>query len=159
MCCPTAGAGCGDGDSMAAVSQLRNRALALVFGLVMVGSAAVGTHGPAVTTAGAAALAVGLGMALRPIATLAVLLSVFTMVLSDPSHLLAALSGLCAAGYLVCRYAGAVIRSWPTLVAAVGFTFAGLVATSFPLQLPWLPLVAPLVVVAIYVLATRPFVG
>ena len=74
---------------MAAVSELRNRALALVFGLVMVGSAAVGTHGPAVTTAGAAALAVGLGMALRPIATLAVLLSVFTMVLSDPSHLLA----------------------------------------------------------------------
>jgi hypothetical protein len=144
---------------MAALGQLRNRALAPVFGLVMVGAAAVGTHGPAVATAGAAALAVGIGVALRPIATLAVLLSVFTMVLSDPSHLLAALSGLCAAGYLVCRHADAVITSWPTLVAAVGFTFAGLVATSFPLQLPWLPLAAPLAVVAIYVLATRPFVG
>ena len=104
-------------------------------------------------------LAVCIGVALRPIATLAVLLSVFTMVLSDPSHLLAALSGLCAAGYLVCRYVDTVIKSWPTIVAAVGFTFAGLVATSFPLQLPWLPLVAPLAVVAIYVLATRPFVG
>ena len=49
--------------------------------------------------------------------------------------------------------------SWPTIVAAVGFTFAGLVATSFPLQLPWLPLVAPLAVLAIYVVATRPFLG
>ena len=116
----------------------------MVFGLVMVGSAAVGAHGPAVATAGVAAVAVAIGLVLRPIATLAVLLSVFTIVLSDPSHLLAALSGLCSAGYLVCRYAGAVIRSWATLVAAVGFTFAGLVATSFPLQLPWLPLVAPL---------------
>jgi hypothetical protein len=38
-----------------------------------------------------------------------------------------------------------------------GFTFAGLVATVFPLQLPWLPLLAPLAVLAVYVLATRPF--
>ena len=54
---------------------------------------------------------------------------------------------------------GVVMWSWPTVVAAVGFTFAGLVATSFPLQLPWLPLAAPLGVLAIYVLATRPFVS
>jgi hypothetical protein len=118
---------------MAAVSQLRNRSLAMVFGLVMVGSAAVGAHGPAVATAGVAAVAVAMGLVLRPIATLPVLLSVFTIVLSDPSHLLVALSGLCSAGYLVCLYGGAVIRSWATFVAAVGFTFAGLVATcSFP---------------------------
>jgi len=38
-----------------------------------------------------------------------------------------------------------------------GFAFAGLVATSFPLELPWLPLAAPLGALAIYVLATRPF--
>jgi hypothetical protein len=49
--------------------------------------------------------------------------------------------------------------SWPTVVAAVGFTCAGLVAASFPLQLPWLPLAAPVGVLAIYVLATRPFVS
>ena len=164
MCCLTPGAERGDGDSMGAFSQLRNHSLALVFGLVMVGSAAVGTHGPAVVTAGVAVLAVGVGTALRPIATLAVLLAVFTMALSNPSHLLSALSGLCAAAYLVCRYAAGtttdvVMGSWPTIVAAVGFTFAGLVATSFPLQLPWLPLVAPVAVVGIYVLATRPFVG
>jgi hypothetical protein len=98
-------------------------------------------------------------MVIRPIATLAVLLSVLAMTLSDPSPLLAAVSGLCAAGYLIFRYGSAVIGSGATLVGAVGFTFAGLVATSFPLQVPWLPLVAPLAVVAIYVLATRPFVG
>ena len=109
MCCPSTDAGCGDVDSMAAVHQFRNHALALVFGLVMVGSATVGTHGPALAVTGAAAIAMGMGIALRQIATLAVLLSVFTIVLSDPSPLLAALSGLCAAGYLLCRYSNAVI--------------------------------------------------
>jgi hypothetical protein len=89
---------------------------------------------------------------------------VCTIGLANPPPLLAALSGLCAVAYLVCRHAvgtpvGAVLGSWPTTVAAVGFTIAGLVATSFPLQLPWLPLVAPLAVLAIYVLATRPFLG
>ncbi len=107
--------------------------------------------------AGGAAVAVAVGTALRPIATFAVLLSVLTMVLSDPSQLSAALSGICAAGYLVCRFGGAVIASWPTLLGAVGFSFAGLVATSFPLQLPWLPLAAPLAVLTIYVLVTRPY--
>ena len=82
--------------------------------------------------------------------------------LSGPAPLFVALSGLCAAAYLVCRYSvgaptGASMGSWPTAVAAVGFTFAGLVATSFPLQLPWLPLAAPLGVLAIYVVAARPF--
>jgi hypothetical protein len=144
---------------MAAVHQFRNRALALVFGLVMVGSATVGTHGPALAVTGAAAIAMGMGIALRQIATLAVLLTVFTIVLSDPSPLLAALSGLCAAGYLLCRYSNAVIGSWPTLVGTLGFTFAGLVATSFPLQLPWLPLLAPLAVLAIYVVAMRPYIN
>lgn len=125
----------------------------------MVVSAAVGAHGPVLATAGAAAMAVSLGMAFRPLATLAVLLSVCTIVLAAPSHLLAAVSGLCAAGYLVCGYCNAVTGSWPTVFGAVGFGFAGLVASSFPLQLPWLPLVAPLAVLAIYVVATRPFVG
>ncbi len=107
--------------------------------------------------AGAAAVAVAVGTALRPIATFAVLLSVLTIVVSDPSQLSAALSGLCAAGYLVCRLGNAVIASWPTLLGAVGFSFAGLAATSFPLQLPWLPLAAPLAVLAIYVIVTRPY--
>jgi hypothetical protein len=130
----------------------------------MVGLVAVGSHGPAAAVGVVTLIAVGVGIVFRPAATVAVLLAVATIVLSDPSHVLAALSGLCAAAYLVCRYAAGtstsvVSRSWPTLVAAAGFTFAGIVATSFPLQLPWLPLAAPLGVLAIYVLATRPFLG
>jgi hypothetical protein len=111
-----------------------------------------------------ALIAVGVGIAFRPAATVAVLLAVATIALSESPHVLTALSGLCAAAYLVCRYAAGpsttiVLGSWPTVVAAGGFTFAGIVATSFPLQLPWLPLAAPLVALAIYVLATRPFLG
>ena len=45
------------------------------------------------------------------------------------------------------------------MVSAVGFTLVGLAATAFPLQLPWLPLLAPLAGLAIYLLATRPFLG
>jgi hypothetical protein len=140
------------------------RALSTVFGLLMVAAAAVGLHGSPLVTGAAAVVAVGVGIAYRPAATIAVLLSVAVIVVSNPSHVLAALSGLCAAAYLVCRHAigepaGIAIGSWPTVVAAVGFSFAGLVATSFPLQLPWLPLAAPLAVLAIYVLATRPFLG
>ncbi|WAC90367.1 hypothetical protein [Mycobacterium sp. Aquia_213] len=139
-------------------------ALATAFGLLMVGLAAVGSHGPAVGTAVAALAAVGVGMVFRPAATVAVLLCVTAIVVSDPSHVFVGLSGLCAATYLISRHAAAmpdavVMASWPTLVGAVGFTFVGVVAMSFPLHLPWVPLAAPLAVLAIYVLATRPFLG
>ncbi|OBA80163.1 hypothetical protein A9W99_18920 [Mycobacterium sp. 1164966.3] len=140
------------------------RALAAVFGLLMVSSAALGSHGLAFAAGVAALIAAGVGLAYRPAATLAVLLAAGTIVLSGPPATVAAVSGLCAAAYLVCRHAigtpvGTVLGSGPTIIAAVGFTFAGLVATVFPLHLPWLPLVAPLAVLAIYLLATRPFLG
>ena len=122
----------------------------------MVGLIAVGTHGPAAAAGVVTVVAVGVGIVFRPAATVAVLLAAATIVLSDPTPLFTALSGLCAAAYLVCRYAAG---SWPTVVGAAGFTLAGIVATSFPLQLPWLPLAAPVGVLAIYVLATRPFVS
>ncbi len=133
-----------------------------IFGVLMVGLAAVGSHGPGVAAGAAALVAVAAGVVYRPAATLAVSLCVATILVTDPSLVFAAWCGLCAAAYLVCRHAvgtpeGVVMWSWPTVVAAVGFTFAGLVATSFPLQLPWLPLAAPLGVLAIYVVATRPF--
>jgi hypothetical protein len=138
--------------------------LATIFGLLMAGSAAVGAHGQALAAAGLAAAAVGAGIVLRPAATAAVLLTVATIVLGATPHPLAAVSGLSAAAYLVCRHAVgpravAVAGSWPTIVAALGFSFVGLVATSFPVQVPWLPLVAPLGVLAIYVVATRPFLN
>ena len=43
------------------------------------------------------------------------------------------------------------------MIAALGFTFVGVLAASFPFELPWLPLPAPLAVFGIYVLATRPY--
>ena len=140
------------------------RAVSTAFGLLMVGLVAVGSHGPAAAAGVVTLIAVGVGIVFRPAATVAVLLAVATIVLSDSPPVLTALSGLCAAAHLVCRYAAGtstsvVLGSWPTVVAAGGFTFAGIVATSFPLQLPWLPLAAPLGALAIYVLATRPFLG
>lgn len=138
--------------------------LATIFGLLMAGSAAVGTHGQALAAGALAAAAVSAGIVLRPAATVAVLLTVATIVLGATPHPLAAVAGLSAAAYLVCRHAVgpravAVAGSWPTIVAALGFSFVGLVATSFPMQVPWLPLVAPLGVLAIYVVATRPFLN
>jgi len=59
----------------------------------------------------------------------------------------------------VLRHGGAAVvtATQPTMLAAVGFTFVGVIAALFPLQAAWLPLLAPLTVLGLYVLATRPF--
>jgi hypothetical protein len=139
------------------------RIFSTAFGLLMVAATAVGSQGPAFVAAMLAVVAVMAGMVFRPAATLAVLLTVVVIALTEPSPMMVALSGLSAAAYLLLRHAtgsaaAAMTVTPPTVIAAVGFTFVGLVAVSFPLQLPWLPVVAPLAVFAIYVLATRPFV-
>jgi hypothetical protein len=138
------------------------RILSTVCGLLMVAVAGIETHGLAFTAALLALAAVAGGTVSRPVATLAVLLTVAVLVLSDPTATQAAASGLAACGYLVLRHAassgtGLDGLSGATMIGAVGFAFAGLVATAFPLQLAWLPLLAPLAVFAIYLLATRPF--
>lgn len=153
-----------DNVGAGALARVGVPAFATGFGLLMVGLAAGGWHGSAVVAWVSALIAVAVGIVFRPAATVAVLLAAVTVVLSNPPVIFVALSGLCAAAYLVCRHAvGAsarvVLDSWPTAAGAVGFTFAGLVATSFPLQLPWLPLVAPLGALVIYLLAIRPFVS
>lgn len=139
-------------------------ALATGFGLLMVGLAADGWHESAIAAWVAAFIAVAVGIVFPRAATVAVLLATVTVLLSNPPVIFVALSGLCAAAYLVCRHAAGtsalvVLDSWPTAVGAAGFTVAGLVATSFPLQLPWLPLVAPLAALLIYLLAVRPFMN
>ncbi len=136
--------------------------LSTATGLVMVAAVGIGSHGPALIAATAAVIAVMAGILVRPVATLAVLLTVGVIVLSDPTATLAAVAGLLAAVYLVLRHAAAAGAglegvSGATMVGAVGFAFAGLVATAFPLQVPWLPLLAPLAVFAVYLLAARPF--
>lgn len=62
-------------------------------------------------------------------------------------------------GTLAVDAPGVTTAGQPTMIAATSFTLAGVVATSFPLQLPWMPLVAPVTVLALYVLTTRPFMA
>jgi hypothetical protein len=127
------------------------------FGLLMATVPAIGSHGPALVAAAVAVAAVLAGTVLRSAATLAVLTTVLVIVLLSPPPVFAALSGVCAVVYLVLRHTATVTA--PTVVAALAFMVAGLAATSFPLRLPWLPLVAPLAVFGIYAVATRPFLG
>ena len=136
--------------------------LSTAFGLVMAAAAGFQTTGTALVLAMASAAAVLLGIALRVVATAAVLSAAAALVASDAPPMLAALAGLSAACYLVLRYTEAgstrvIGASAPAMLAALGFTFVGVLAASFPFELPWLPLLAPLAVFAIYVLATRPF--
>ena len=136
--------------------------LSTAFGLVMVAAAGFQTTGPALILAMLATAAVLAGITLRIGATAAVLLAAAAIVVSDAPPIFAALAGLSAACYLVLRYTeGASTRvlgaSTRGMIAALGFTFVGVLAASFPFELPWLPLLAPLAVFGIYVLATRPF--
>jgi hypothetical protein len=121
----------------------------------MVASAAAQADRTGVIAAVAAAAAVLVGSVFRPAATIAVLLTASVIVLADAPAVLTATSGLCAAAYLVLRHTAAVTA--PTVVGAVGFTAAGLAAVSLPIQLPWVPLLAPLAVLVLYVVVTRPF--
>jgi hypothetical protein len=138
-------------------AAVQARALSTAFGLVMVAAAVVAADGIALVTAGFAAAAMLVGTAFRPAASLAVLTTAAVLVIADAPPLLAALSGLSAAGYLVLRHT--VAATAPTVVGAVGFTAAGLAAASLPMELPWVPVLAPLAVVVAYVLVTRPFWG
>ncbi|MDG5486241.1 hypothetical protein [Mycolicibacterium gadium] len=132
-----------------------NRALSTAFGLVMVAAAAVQADDAALIAAALSTLGVLVGNVFRPAATLAVLLAATALVLNDSPAMLASLSGLCAACYLVLRHTAAMTA--PTVIGAVGFTAVGMAAVTLPLELAWAPLLAPLVVVALVALVTRPF--
>jgi hypothetical protein len=143
-------------------AQLSAHAVSTACGVLMVAAVGIGAHGSARVAATSAVVAVTIAVLFRPVATLAVLLTVVAIALSGPPATVAAVSGLSAAAYLVLRHAassgaGLDSVSGATMVSAVGFTLVGLVATAFPLRLPWLPLLAPLAVFAVYLLATRPY--
>lgn len=130
-------------------------ALSGLCGLAMAAVAGFGASGLAVTAALLAAGAVLLGLRWKVAATTAVLLTAVAIGLADPPDVSAAVAGLAAVGYLALRHVGTV--TLPTVVFALGFTVAGLVATVFPWQLPWLPLLAPFAVFGLYVVAAQPF--
>jgi hypothetical protein len=131
--------------------------LPLAFGTLMVAAAGRDADGPALAAAGAALLSVVGAVWLRPAATAAVLLAVLTVVLGGPAPMFTALSGLSATAYLVLRH-GAGRAAAPAVLAAVGFAAAGAVAVLLPVAVPWLPLAAPLALLAGYLLAVRPYV-
>ncbi len=126
------------------------------FGALMVGAATYRADGPALVAAGIAAAAVIASIWLRPAATVAVLLSVLTVVLADPAPMHTVLAGLAAAVYLVLRHSDPTV---PTMSLAIGFAVAAGIVVALPVYLPWLPLVAPLALLAGYLLALRPFLG
>jgi hypothetical protein len=148
------------GDEMTPSTQPAPLAFSTAFGLLMVTAAAIHTNRAGVVAIGVAVVALLAGLRYRPAATLSVLSAIAAIVLSVPPPLFAALSGLSAAAYLVIRHAagaGVVTTTRPTVIAMVTFTLIGIGATSVPLHLPWLPLVAPPAVVVIFLLAAWPF--
>ena len=127
---------------------------AVAFGVVMVAAAAHRVHGLGVVAAAAALAAVAVSVWWRPAATVAVLLAVLTIVLAGAAPIHTVLAGLTAAVYLVLRHTNPTA---PTAFFAVGFAAAAAVAVALPVQVPWLPLVAPLALLAGYLLALKPF--
>lgn len=136
------------------VDPTLSRALSGLCGLAMAAVAGVGTSGAAAIVALLAAAAVLLGLRWPVAATIAVVLVVVAIGLADPPAVSAAVAGLAAVGYLALRHVGSVTP--PTVIFALGFTVAGLVATVFPWQLPWLPLLAPFAVFGLYAVAAQP---
>lgn len=136
-------------------------ALSGVCGLAMAAAAASGSAGIAEAGALLTAGAVLAGLRWRIAATAAVLLAVAVIGLGDPPTVSAAVAGLAAVGYLLLRHAanGAATVTAPAMLGAAGFSVVGVVAASFPLQLPWLPLAAAPAALGCYVLALRAFVA
>lgn len=122
------------------------------FGVLMVLAAAGAGGVPALITAVLALAAVVAGVFHRSAAVVAVLATVAVLALSEVPPLFAAVSGLCAAAYLVLSYgagAGVVVMTVPTVVGMAGFTVVAVAAAMLPWRLSWVPLLAPAAVVAI----------
>ncbi len=130
------------------------RLLAAGFGIVMAGAAAVGADGRALVAVTVALIAVPAGLYLRVAATVAVLAVICAIALTGPQPMLAAVSGVCAAAYLVLVHS-TVTR--PTAVGIAGFAAVGILATTLPSGLSWLPLLAPVAVVAAVGVVLSPF--
>lgn len=146
---------------VAMAGLISGRALSTAFGLVMVAATAVAADGPSLWVAVLAVVMVAAGIRVPAAATLAVLLSVLLIALSDPPPMAAALAGLAATAYLLLRHTRNVDAAVaaPTVVGALSFSAVGLGAVVIPQNIPWLPLVAPAVVVLSYVIVVQPLLA
>ncbi len=134
------------------------------FGLLMVviavGQAVIQGDGRVIVLALSTIAVVLAAIRFRSLATLAVLLTVALIVLAGGPPMFAALAGLVATGYLVLRHAvdaGMATATPQTMIAAAGFTAVVVTAMVLPVGLPWLPLAAPLAVLAGFAIAIGPF--
>lgn len=134
-----------------------------MFGLLMVAAAACGrreSDGAAALASVASVVSVVSVVAViasvwwRRAATGAVLASVITVVLTTPDPMCTVLAGLAATAYLVLRHSDPTV---PSMSFAVGFAAVGAVAVLVPVQVAWLPLVAPVALFTAYLLALQPF--
>jgi hypothetical protein len=133
------------------------RALSSAFGLLMVAAVALQADAPALIAALAAAVAVVVSIQLPSAATVAVLVCVGAIGLSDASPLLCVLAGLNATCYLLLRHVGGRASiTGPTTACVLVASTLGLVATTIPTHLPWVPLVAPLAVFGLFVVVVQP---
>lgn len=133
-----------------------------VFGALMVLSAGWPAGPAGLAAVALAAVAVLASLVFRWAATAAVLLTVIAGALTDPPVLFAAVSGVCAAAYLVIRHAAgrqAVTMTIPTVVGLLGFTVIGLAAVVVPFSLDWTPLLGPALMVAILAVVAIPLTG
>lgn len=130
------------------------RVLATAFGLLMVASVALQADAPALAAAVVATAAVLGAVRIAALATVAVLAAGAALALSDAGAILAALAGLSATCFLAVRLGGRGMTP-PTLVAVFGASALGLLATTLPVEVPWLPLVAPVAVLGAFALAVR----
>lgn len=127
-----------------------------VFGVLMVAAVGYRADGPALVTAVAALAAVTASVWWRPAAAAAVVLTVSAVVLAPSAPMSTALAGLAAAAYLVLRHNDG--RATPsTMVAAVAFALTATAVVALPVDIPWLPLAAPVALLVGYVLTLRPF--
>lgn len=131
------------------------RLVAALFGVAMTAAATVGADNRGLAVATVALVAIVAGLYVRVAATVAVLSAVCAIALMQPHPLLAAASGVCATAYLVLTYA-TLTRA--TAVGIAGFAVVGALATMVPAGLPWLPVLAPVAVVAAVGVALSPFV-
>lgn len=130
--------------------------LSSVFGVLMVAAVGYRADGPALLTAVAALAAVTVSVWWRPAAVVAVVLTVSAVVLAPSAPMSTALAGLAAAAYLVLRHNDG--RATPaTTVAAVAFALTATAVVALPVNIPWVPLAAPVALLVGYVLALWPF--
>ncbi|MEU9807704.1 hypothetical protein [Mycobacterium sp. NPDC050853] len=137
--------------------------VAAALGLLMVTAAVGGITKYAVPVSVCATVLVLAGLRFRIAAILAVLSAIGALALGNTPAVLATLSGLAAATYLLTAYplhlpsAVIAVRN-EVIIPALLFACAALLATALPVQgQSWLPFIVPVTVVLIYVVAVWPF--